>query len=495
MGEFCVHKSLGNSKPQLIRQIKALAVFIPAWLLVAYYSFQWRNFQQDDALIYLRYIRNFRHGLGLVYNPGEKFNGLTSPLFTYLSLVGSIFVHNLQMLTIGLCAIFLAGTAYFAAKLISKTKLGQGFTAAAVVTFGPFYLNYGMETSLFLFLIVLSLCLYKRDSGFFAVALALLIATRTEGIFLALAILTHLLISRRSLPKLRFIFTAAVVVATPFLFNYFYYGDFIASTGAAKIGQGKSGYWGQWTFFEPATLDRMFFSGREYLAVAGATLAAYGIYKTFNQNYTKAALIFLGLLGAFYGGLNIPSYQWYYAPFFLFALVYSCYGIEIIFQKLWNTSTSNDARFVAGALVCAVLFSTFQFAAPVGGTPHEAYTKIGVWLKKNTTRNATVGLAEIGTVGWHSNRFIIDILGLTNKYNADFLANKDVFSWLTKYQPDYILRHEPYWAMEASVNAMETNGFYEVDPAFKVDGFVLTKKSSKHSDAEIATFAATLKPK
>ena len=36
------------------------------------HSWQVREYQLDDALIYLRYIRNFIEGNGLVYNKGEQ---------------------------------------------------------------------------------------------------------------------------------------------------------------------------------------------------------------------------------------------------------------------------------------------------------------------------------------------------------------------------------------------------------------------------------------
>ena len=57
-------------------------LFLAPILLASYFGYLWREYQLDDALIYLRYIKNFQEGHGLVYNPGERFNGLTSPFFT-----------------------------------------------------------------------------------------------------------------------------------------------------------------------------------------------------------------------------------------------------------------------------------------------------------------------------------------------------------------------------------------------------------------------------
>jgi len=52
--------------------------------LALYLSYRNRDFQFDDGLIYQRYVRNWLDGAGLVYNRGERFNGLTSPFYSYL---------------------------------------------------------------------------------------------------------------------------------------------------------------------------------------------------------------------------------------------------------------------------------------------------------------------------------------------------------------------------------------------------------------------------
>ena len=55
-------------------------------LVIAVNGFIFRGHELDDALIYARYIQNLISGNGFVYNAGEAVNGLTSPLFAYLSL-------------------------------------------------------------------------------------------------------------------------------------------------------------------------------------------------------------------------------------------------------------------------------------------------------------------------------------------------------------------------------------------------------------------------
>lgn len=260
------------------RWTRVVKFFLPLALLAAvawYLMSKWRYYQLDDALIYLRYIRNFQDGHGLVYNPGEKFNGLTSPLFTYLMLAGSLLTKNLQALNILMSAVMLTLAAWAAGKLLSQSWLGAILSALAIASFGFFYTTFGMETSLFLLLIALSLYLYQRESDWFLVALALLISTRSEGVFLALPMGIDYLWRYRRLPAWHVILVAVAVGAVPFLVNWLYYGHPLPATGGAKIGQGKSGLWGKdWIFFKAAYLWDLVFSGSRMVG-AGLLVAAF----------------------------------------------------------------------------------------------------------------------------------------------------------------------------------------------------------------------------
>ena len=65
--------------------------------LALYLSYRNRGFQFDDGLIYQRYFRNWLDGAGLVYNRGERFNGLTSPFYGYLVMATAEVVRDVQL--------------------------------------------------------------------------------------------------------------------------------------------------------------------------------------------------------------------------------------------------------------------------------------------------------------------------------------------------------------------------------------------------------------
>ena len=119
---------------------------------------------------------------------------------------------------------FLIATGYIASKLFARSLFGQLLTMLSIVGFGYFYSTIGMETPLFLLLIVLSLYLYKKDSDYFVISLAFLVITRSEGIFLAIPICLDYLIRYKKIPKTSYVVSGLVILALPFIFNKLYLG-------------------------------------------------------------------------------------------------------------------------------------------------------------------------------------------------------------------------------------------------------------------------------
>jgi hypothetical protein len=188
----------------------------------------------------------------------------------------------------------------------------------------------------------------------------------------------------------------------------------------------------------------------------------------------------------FYGGLNIPNYHWYYAPFFLVGLIFTCSGIEKVATNLFSYSWPSNQSFFGVCIIASLLLFFISITPKGEGGRNNSYADIGSWIKANTPLNSSIATVEIGTIGWYSDRNIIDILGLTNKYNADFISKGDVISWIGKYQPDYILRHSPGWPHEAVTEMLEKNKAYKPVENFDFPGFVLLEKTHYLTDIQIS---------
>ena len=471
---------------------KLIFVLVPL-SVVGYFSFLARNYQLDDALIYLRYVKNFHDGLGLVYNPGEKFNGLTSPLFTYASIASSFIFNNLQIATMVISCLFFTCASILGGLIFSRDKWEALFTTLVIGSFGYFYSTFGMETPLFLMLIGLSLFLYKTGSRYFFISLAFLVITRYEGAFLAMAMVADHFMKSRRLPEAKILILALTVFLVPFVINYFYYGDILPATASAKLGQGKSGLWvGQLSFLNMNYLAKTYFSDSIVSALFFLTSAAYGVYISLKDRTAIVIVIFLVFLLCFYVGLNLPNYPWYYAPFFYLLLIFACHGIWSFSASLLEKVVPKQRPVVIIALCAVTIFALTKVVSFKEGGRREEYVRIGGWLQKNTPSNTSVAMIEIGTVGWYADRRIIDILGLVNQYNADYIAKGDLYGWLYHYQPDYILRHDPIWEWEKSAIILEKSSAYVPVQGFDYPRFVLLRKSDKYTDAEIAKYFRVL---
>jgi hypothetical protein len=66
------------------------------------------------------------------------------------------------------------------------------------------------------------------------------------------------------------------------------------------------------------------------------------------------------------------------------------------------------------------------------------YRRVGEWLAASTPPEATVGVLEVGVIGYYSDRRIVDFLGLLQPAVAQALARGDIFWAVPAYTPDYL---------------------------------------------------------
>ncbi len=394
-------------------------------IVVLFLTWMFRHYQLDDSLIYARYIRNALMGRGLVYNAGEHVNALTSPLFSALMLLTAWLLHGHVILAENVlyCAFFLSACV-LAEMLVPLSGLLIASTAY-------FYTLVGMETSLFLFLLILAVALYLQEKDkWLPLVAVLLFLTRAEGLAMVLVLAVLMTRERRFPPRL-FLLPPGLLIGAYLVFNRVYYGSLLPSSGAAKLGQARSGYWGPWpsAFLRvPAAFyDRFRYS--YYVIPLILVMAAWGIWKYHREPISRVLLPFGLLLGSFYVLLNIPDYQWYYAPFVFFLMLYAVLAVPD--RKLAHLAvTLVIVQCLLGSM------SRGKHLELVG-----PYRDAALWLAQNTPKDARVACIETGTIGWYSDRYIYDMVGLTTPRNAVHIEHRDLNSWLAEDKPDYVVMH------------------------------------------------------
>lgn len=192
----------------------------------------------DDAWISFRYAAHLAGGDGLVFNPGDRVQGFTNPLYTLLLAAGALAGIEIPRLALG---VGFAGALASASALVGQRPgpraavIGGAF-AAALLLLPEFLLNCvsGLETALFCGLLTWSFVAFGRGWWRAAGVLqGLLLITRPDAVFWIAPGLLWLLARNRS--ALRRVLIPLGAIAVPWLiFAWLYYGSPVPHSIAAK---------------------------------------------------------------------------------------------------------------------------------------------------------------------------------------------------------------------------------------------------------------------
>jgi arabinofuranosyltransferase len=203
----------------------------------------------DDAYITLRTVDNFCQGRGLTYNPGERVQVYTHPLWMFCLAIVYFFTREhyfsfiLLSVVTSLCALWL-----FIRMNPSKPYVALAFVLALVSTraFAD-YSTSGLENPMTHLLLVLFFGTYFSDKTAAVSRLtflgSLLALNRMDSILLVLPTLLSVFLREiRSGRSLTSLLKGVLLGASPFLawelFSLIYYGSLVPNTALAKLGAG-----------------------------------------------------------------------------------------------------------------------------------------------------------------------------------------------------------------------------------------------------------------
>lgn len=464
----------------MIKKINFAAVIIFGTLI----TFLTKDFRLDDALIYYRYIENVLNGNGLVYNIGERFNAISSPLYMYISILFSLITREVEITQLVLNGVLVIAAALILADLFYYLqKPYMAFVSSLIyVTSKIFYMTFGLESNLFVFLSLLCIIFYfKRKFYLLTVFSVLLILTRGEGLFLVLTLWGFIYFENRKDIKLGYIVLGAVILAANHLFNYYYYDSFLPHTLTAKMSQGESGYWGAGHSFllNFNFLFRMAFNNQPFFILSLIIFSLIGFANHIKERLPLILFLYSIGITVFHVALNIQNYHWYYAVHFLTFFVFVSYGIVDAVSYLNSKIKKPSIKyavivliFLYPALTQIELFRLLSREKPI-----EGYKAAGEWLRNNTSENVKIASVEIGHIGWYSKRYTVDILGLVNPGLADYVGKRQMDKWFEIYRPEYVLVHDPIAGTEVLAQKFIENGTYIEETAYKYQGLKLYKLS------------------
>ncbi|MCP4657407.1 MAG: hypothetical protein GY856_18535 [bacterium] len=272
---------------------------------------------QDDAYITFRTIDNFVNGLGLTWNPGERVQVYTHPLWMLVNTGIYTLTREVYFSCLSLSMVLSFGVFYLLLFKIS-TSAWTGCIAGFLLLMSRSFVEYstsGLENPLTHFLLVLfALVLCRTDaspqeSHRKILGLALLAAlgslARLDALLLFLPALGYVTLRARSWKAILWAALGFAPLLAWELFALIYYGSLVPNPAYAKLGIGvaRSGFVLQGLYYllysllnDPVTV----------IAIAGAAVAALRRRARIPVLMAAGSLLYVGYVvwvgGGYMGG-------------------------------------------------------------------------------------------------------------------------------------------------------------------------------------------------
>ena len=435
--------------------------------LLVYYS----NYTADDSFITFRYAENIASGKGFVYNEGERVLGTTTPLYTLLLALlvklGLPIVSVARIINIG--ADCLTGILFFL--LLRKFKLGVATFAAFFYVLFPRVIVWsiaGMETSLYVLFIAVSLYFYyKENFNLTFLFLGLTFLTRVDGIILGLALLLDFVLRYKKFPT-KIVLGSFGVVLPWLIFSFVYFGSPLPNSVMGKKALYGGSIWEtpKWRIF----WEFLFLKTQIGWPLLALSLA--GVYRVLTKAKSYGIIVIWTFLYFFFFFFSETKIHiWYYIPFYLGYLILVALGLDFVSEKaerIWKnrldlsrhkigislnlknfrTILLSGVLILVGLIYFQQMKRTFRLVTGEQIALEGIHKGIGVWLLENTQASDTICAEDIGYMGYYSGRHILDQDGLVSPQAIPFIKGRNRLGLLKKYKPAYFVTgfYGPYFS-------------------------------------------------
>ncbi len=413
------------------REIYAgLSTFFGSTILIACTALRYSN---DDQFILYRYVDNLFRGHGFVYNIGEKVLGSTTPLFTIVSTFAKLMMPQVStpniIAVVNILCLSIAGVFFYR---VARLFLSERFS---FITLAVFVLNLsrtipeGMETPLFLMTLFIFLdCLLRKKYYISSVFLSLTILTRPDAGLIAVLVVLYWwhLVGWKKTIRLSVV---SIAVALPWLmFATLYFGSFVPQSlitklhsadtvnmpqfQAAKVQLSSISriYWGR--IFDPENIPlQTLFNLLPFLGFVAVALWK----KITKENWIIFAIPFAYFLS--FSLSNPVMFPWYISEMEPLWILISMMGIAFLVEKVRSN--------VVQILLCAIILAGPLFLWTQITTSRDPGSKItlfemGQYIKEHQKPGDTVGLSNIGIVGYITDAYIVDFIGLVRNDSVQY---------------------------------------------------------------------------
>ncbi len=410
----------------------------------------WNN-TADDAFILFRYAARFVHGEGLTFNPGERVEGYSCPLWLLLlsgiNAVTSLPFPLAARLVGIMCEI---GVLYLSWKILRIVALGSfAGTAAiffAIIILTPgfhYFAGAGLETPLLALLLVLGIWAALHNNEIIAsIAFGLAGVTRPEGIlYIAAWLVWRWFYQRKSI-------LPAVCVSLFFVvgwevFRVVYYGVWAPNTAIAKFWHG---------FGDFGLIHNARFFLAPFIVFSMMLLRQSKIQNVRSEQSSILALclaiVIAGAVFVAYAGTDWMFFGRFVIPFF---------PVAALLFSIWISTQIRQKQEFTLVLMVFVVMQLFAWARPCWRyINNEGFAMLmrstdplraAAWVRDCYPGGTTIATDRLGAMSFvNYNSVVWDFAGLTDREEAIFRKNQ-------KPGDDPILNRNPHLIVELDVPA------------------------------------------
>lgn len=411
----------------------------------------------EDSLISLRYAENLVAGHGMVYNPGERVFGASTPL--YVLLLAFLSWLHLPALVAARWLAVLADTAtLFLWGRHLWRRMGAPLASLAFALFfglSPVMVEVGvsgMETSFALLLLSLALLGDLEDRPMLCGAgLGLLILVRPDGLIAAVVLLGLRWLRTKSTPW-RIALIAGFIVLPWVLFATAYYGSPIPHSIPAKVAaynlhrkDAAVNLWGTLAMLAP--VDRPY--ARLAFALVFCPCWLMGLYTAVRSERLRPVAVLFLVWWAYMVVPRTVLFTWYYPLLLMPAYLLGAVGVDAWSRReRWRGWWTGIALTWLG--VSLTLYLSFALGQREKLQKEELAVRMaaGIWLRDHTPLDARIAMEPIGYMGYYSGRRILDEVGLVSPEMVPLNRKGDGWfaEMLRRFQPDYVVER-PYYLL------------------------------------------------
>ncbi len=441
-----------NGRTGLILAVLGAAIAVRAAISLRVY-----HYFIDDAYIFLRYAENFADGRGLVFNPGERVLGFTSPLYM-LALASLVRVFRavdpgvlISVLNFSLFAAF----AGFILRTFPAGQLRSWALPLLLFFYFPFVdasLN-GMETMLVLTTMTGTLSLLATSHRTAAIVVAALTAlVRPEGCIFFALVTAFLWLEHRNAFPWRGFAVAAVLGSGWAVFAGAQYGTVLPQSLLAK----SSHAWGggrpvqhnlleMHLYLSLALTDTIYHGLRPALrsalaacSLAGGVLFAFSFIELARRRspLVVAPVFYTLTLLGYSIGRPIDLSSWHTIPTAVMFLITVGVGLDGLLARLGSRVV--DATVLAAVvLVCGFSFQSglARRAASINAV-QQSMERLAEHVRRTFPTATSIASGHIGLLGLRSNLRIVDLGALVT---PAVMGDRYLSDLVRREQPDVIV--------------------------------------------------------